>query len=49
MLMDAKEFASNVIGKLDFSIPQSIKERVTVALTTTLGELATRDKMIRGL
>jgi hypothetical protein len=47
--MDAKEFASNVVAKLDFSIPQSIKEGVAVALTTTLGELATRDKMIRGL
>jgi hypothetical protein len=49
MSMDAKEFASNVVAKLDFSTPQSIKEGVAVALTATLGELATRDKMIRGL
>jgi hypothetical protein len=49
MSMDAKEFAANAVAKLDFSNPQSIKEGVAAALTTALGELATRDKIIRVL
>jgi hypothetical protein len=44
MTTEVKEFTTVVFAKLDFSNPQNIRERVTVALITALGELATWDK-----
>jgi hypothetical protein len=47
--MNAKEFAANIVAKLDFFNPQTIKERVATALMAALSEMATRDKAIQGL
>jgi hypothetical protein len=45
MSIEAKEFATNILAKLDFSTPQTIKEGITTALVTALSEMATRARL----